>query len=179
MNQKAKVLWFTGLSGSGKSTIAIALEKELYARGFYCYLLDGDNVRTGLCNNLGFTTEERSENIRRISETSKLFIDAGVICINAFVSPTIEIRQMAKDIIGEEHFIEVYVNTPLEVCEARDVKGLYAKARKGEIKDFTGINAPFEAPNSPELNILTEGKSPEENAEEIINFLIPKISLKE
>ncbi len=169
MNQKAKVLWFTGLSGSGKSTIAIALEKELYARGFYCYLLDGDNVRTGLCNNLGFTTEERSENIRRISETSKLFIDAGVICINAFVSPTIEIRQMAKDIIGEEHFIEVYVNTPLEVCEARDVKGLYKKARAGEIKNFTGIDAPYEAPLNPQIEIKTVAQSIEEACQLIIN----------
>ncbi|HCV51463.1 MAG TPA: adenylyl-sulfate kinase [Saprospirales bacterium] len=169
LNQKAKVLWFTGLSGSGKSTIAIALEKELYARGFYCYLLDGDNVRTGLCNNLGFTTEERSENIRRISETSKLFIDAGVICINAFVSPTIEIRQMAKDIIGEEHFIEVYVNTPLEVCEARDVKGLYKKARAGEIKNFTGIDAPYEAPLNPQIEIKTVAQSIEEACQLIIN----------
>ena len=169
MNQKAKVLWFSGLSGSGKSTIAIALEKELYARGFYCYLLDGDNVRTGLCNNLGFTTEERSENIRRISETSKLFIDAGVICINAFVSPTIEIRQMAKDIIGEEHFIEVYVNTPLEVCEARDVKGLYKKARAGEIKNFTGIDAPYEAPLNPQIEIKTVAQSIEEACQLIIN----------
>ena len=169
MNQKAKVLWFTGLSGSGKSTIAIALEKELYARGFYCYLLDGDNVRTGLCNNLSFTTEERSENIRRISETSKLFIDAGVICINAFVSPTIEIRQMAKDIIGEEHFIEVYVNTPLEVCEARDVKGLYKKARAGEIKNFTGIDAPYEAPLNPQIEIKTVAQSIEEACQLIIN----------
>ena len=169
MNQKAKVLWFTGLSGSGKSTIAIALEKELYARGFYCYLLDGDNVRTGLCNNLRFSAEERSENIRRISETSKLFIDAGVICINAFVSPTIEIRQMAKDIIGEEHFIEVYVNTPLEVCEARDVKGLYKKARAGEIKNFTGIDAPYEAPLNPQIEIKTVAQSIEEACQLIIN----------
>ena len=169
MNQKAKVLWFTGLSGSGKSTIAVALEKELYARGFHCYLLDGDNVRTGLCNNLGFIAEERSENIRRISETSKLFIDAGVICINAFVSPTIEIRQMAKDIIGEEHFIEVYVNTPLEVCEARDVKGLYKKARAGEIKNFTGIDAPYEAPLNPQIEIKTVAQSIEEACQLIIN----------
>ena len=169
MNQKAKVLWFTGLSGSGKSTIAVALEKELYARGFHCYLLDGDNVRTGLCNNLGFIAEERSENIRRISETSKLFIDAGVICINAFVSPTIEIRQMAKDIIGEEHFIEVYVNTPLEVCEARDVKGLYKKARAGEIKNFTGIDAPYEAPLNPQVEIKTVTQSIEEACQLIIN----------
>lgn len=171
MNQKAKVLWFTGLSGSGKSTIAIALEKELYARGFHCYLLDGDNVRTGLCNNLGFTAENRRENIRRISETSKLFIDAGVICINAFVSPTIKIRQMAKDIIGEEDFIEVYVNTPLEVCEARDVKGLYKKARAGEIKNFTGIDAPYEAPLNPQIEIKTVALSIEEACQLIINKL--------
>ena len=171
MNQKAKVLWFTGLSGSGKSTIAIALEKKLYARGFHCYLLDGDNVRTGLCNNLGFTAENRRENIRRISETSKLFIDAGVICINAFVSPTIKIRQMAKDIIGEEDFIEVYVNTPLEVCEARDVKGLYKKARAGEIKNFTGIDAPYEAPLNPQIEIKTVALSIEEACQLIINKL--------
>ena len=171
MNQKAKVLWFTGLSGSGKSTIAVALEKELYARGFHCYLLDGDNVRTGLCNNLGFIAEERSENIRRISETSKLFIDAGVICINAFVSPTIEIRQMAKDIIGEEHFIEVYVNTPLEVCEARDVKGLYKKARAGEIENFTGIDSPYEIPLNPQIEIDTVAQSIVEACQLIIKQL--------
>ena len=166
------MLWFTGLSGSGKSTIAIALEKELYARGFHCYLLDGDNVRAGLCNNLGFTFEDRRENIRRISETSRLFIDAGVICINAFVSPTIEIRQMAKDIIGQEDFIEIYVNTPLEVCEVRDVKGLYKKARAGEIENFTGIEAPYEAPENPQIEIETVEQSIEEACQIIINQLI-------
>ncbi|MEJ6692330.1 MAG: adenylyl-sulfate kinase [Saprospiraceae bacterium] len=171
LNQNAKVFWFTGLSGSGKSTIAIALEKELYARGFHCYLLDGDNIRAGLCSNLGFTAEDRRENIRRISETSKLFIDAGVICINAFVSPTVEIRQMAKDIIGEEDFIEVYVNTPLEVCEARDVKGLYKKARAGEIKNFTGIDAPYEAPLNPQIEIKTVAQNIEEACQLIINQL--------
>ena len=159
------------MSGSGKSTIAIALEKELFARGYHCYLLDGDNVRTGLCNNLGFTADDRRENIRRISETSKLFIDAGVICINAFVSPTIEIREMAKDIIGEEDFIEVYVNTPLEVCEARDVKGLYKKARAGEIKNFTGIDSPYEAPLNPQIEIETVAQSIEEACQLIINQL--------
>lgn len=166
------MLWFTGLSGSGKSTIAIALEKELYARGFHCYLFDGDNVRAGLCNNLCFTAEDRRENIRRISETSRLFIDAGVICINAFVSPTIEIRQMAKDIIGEKDFVEVYVNTPLEVCEARDVKGLYNKARAGEIENFTGIDAPYEAPENPQIEIETVEQSIEEACQIIINQLI-------
>ena len=171
MNQKAKVIWFTGLSGSGKSTIAIALEKELYARGFHCYLLDGDNVRAGLCNNLGFAEEDRTENIRRISEASKLFLDAGVICINAFVSPTIEIRQTAKDIIGEKDFVEVFVNTPLEVCETRDVKGLYKKARAGEIKNFTGIDAPYEAPLNPQIEIKTVEQSIEAACQLIIKQL--------
>lgn len=166
------MLWFTGLSGSGKSTIAIALEKKLFARGYNCYLLDGDNVRAGLCNNLGFTAEDRSENIRRISEMSKLFVDAGVICINAFVSPTIEVRQMAKNIIGEEDFIEVYINTPLEVCEERDVKGLYKKARAGEIKNFTGIDAPYEPPLNPGLEIKTVEQDIEEACQIIINQLI-------
>lgn len=172
LNQKSKVLWFTGLSGSGKSTIAIALEKELYARGYHCYLLDGDNVRSGLCNNLGFSQEDRSENIRRISEMSKLFIDAGVICINAFVSPTIEIRNMAKSIIGQDDFIEVFINTPLEVCEARDVKGLYKKARAGEIKNFTGIDAPYEAPINPQIEIKTVELSIKESCDLIIKYLI-------
>lgn len=172
LNQKSKVLWFTGLSGSGKSTIAIALEKELYARGFHCYLLDGDNVRSGLCSNLSFTAEDRKENIRRISETSKLFVDAGVICINAFVSPTIEVRQMAKEIIGEDDFVEVFINTPLEVCEARDVKGLYKKARAGEIKNFTGIDAPYEAPVNPKIEIKTVEQSIKEACDKIIKFLI-------
>jgi len=169
LNQKAKVLWFTGLSGSGKSTIAIALEKELYARGYHCYLLDGDNVRSGLNNNLGFTEEDRVENVRRISETSKLFVDAGVICINAFVSPTISIRQSAKDIIGENDFVEVFINTPLEVCEQRDVKGLYKKARAGEIKNFTGIDAPYEAPTSPDIEINTVEQSVNDACDLIIN----------
>lgn len=172
MNQKATVLWFTGLSGSGKSTIAIALEKELYAMGYHCYLLDGDNVRTGLCDNLGFSEEDRSENIRRIAEISKLFVDAGTICINAFVSPTIEMRQMARQIIGAENFVEVYINTPLEVCEQRDVKGLYKKARAGEIKNFTGIDAPYEAPLQPNVEIETIKQSVENACQLIINQLV-------
>ena len=139
LNQQSKVLWFTGLSGSGKSTIAEALEKRLFNEGFFVQVLDGDNTRTGLCNNLGFSLDDRKENIRRISEVSKLFIDSGIICINSFVSPTIDIRSLAKEIIGEDNFIEIYVNAPLEVCEERDVKGLYKKARSGEIKGMTGI----------------------------------------
>jgi adenylylsulfate kinase len=179
LGQKGVTLWMTGLSGSGKTTIAKVLEKKLHQQKFLTQILDGDNIRAGINNNLGFSPEDRTENIRRIAEVSKLFNHCGVITINCFVSPTIEIRNAAKSIIGDDSFIEVFINTPIEVCEARDVKGLYAKARKGEIKDFTGIDAPFEAPKNPELNILTEGKSPEENAEEIINFLIPKISFKE
>lgn len=177
LNQKAKVLWFTGLSGSGKSTIAQGLEKLLFSKGYFNQVLDGDNTRTGLNKNLGFSLEDRQENIRRISELSKLFLDAGVICLNSFVSPTTEIRQMAKDIIGPEDFIEIYVNTPLHICEQRDVKGLYAKARAGEIKGFTGIDSPFEAPDSPDLELLTESQSVEESVVQVFEFLLPQIQV--
>ena len=156
LGQKGIAIWFTGLSGSGKTTIAIALEKELNAKGLLTQILDGDNIRTGINNNLGFSDTDRSENIRRIAEVTKLFVNCGIITICCFVSPTEEIRNNAKSIIGENDFIEVFVNTPLEVCEQRDVKGLYAKARKGEIKDFTGINAPFEAPVKPSIEIKNE-----------------------
>ena len=155
LNQKAKVIWFTGLSGSGKSTLAIALERELNKRGVLCYLLDGDNIRTGINNNLGFTEEDRNENIRRIAEVSKLFADCGVVTLAAFISPTNDIRANAAKIIGNDDFVEVFVSTPLEECEKRDVKGLYKKARAGEIKHFTGISSPFEAPESPALSIDT------------------------
>lgn len=165
------MLWLTGLSGSGKSTIAIALEKELYRRGYLSYLLDGDNIRTGLCSNLGFTQEDRTENIRRIAETSKILVDAGLICINAFVSPTVKIRQLAKNIIGAEDFVEIYIDTPLEVCEQRDVKGLYKKARAGEIKNFTGIDAPYEAPEHPQLTLQTHEMTVEESALRILQYL--------
>ena len=178
LNQRAKVLWFTGLSGSGKSTIAIGLEKKLFSLGFFTKMLDGDNVRTGLNNNLGFSLEERQENIRRIAETSKLFCDTGIICINSFVSPTIQIRQLAKDIIGEKDFIEIFVNTPLEICEKRDVKGLYKKARAGEIKGFTGIDAPYEAPANPDINLLTNGRTIDECVEECLTYLQPYFLFK-
>jgi len=176
LNQKALVIWFTGLSGSGKSTIAQGLEKMLFKNGFFCQVLDGDNVRTGICNNLGFSIDERRENIRRIAEVSKLFCDSGIICLNSFVSPTIEIRKMAKDIIANENFIEVFVNTPLEICEKRDVKGLYKKARKGEIKNFTGIDSPFENPIKPDFELLTENKSIEDSVLEIYNYLYPQLN---
>lgn len=176
LNQNSKVIWMTGLSGSGKTTIAIALEQKLKANGFLTQVLDGDNVRVGINNNLGFSAEDRSENIRRISEVSKLFMNCGVITINCFVSPTIDIRNNAKKIIGDENFIEVFVNTPLEVCEQRDVKGLYKKARAGEIKNFTGIDAPFEAPNNPHVNVKTADLTVEAAANQILEYILPLIT---
>jgi len=176
LNQNSKVLWFTGLSGSGKSTIAQGVEKMLFDKGYFIQVLDGDNTRTGINKNLGFSIEDRQENIRRVAEISKLFLDAGVICINSFVSPTISIRGLAKEIIGENNFLEIYVNTPLEICEQRDVKGLYAKARAGEIKGFTGIDSPFEAPQNPDLELLTENLTIEDTVEKVLNFVIPKIT---
>ncbi len=155
LRQRGVMVWFTGLSGSGKSTIALGVEHELYERGVLCMLLDGDNIRAGINNNLGFSVEDRRENIRRIAEVGKLFVETGVVTLACFVSPTNEIRAMARDIIGEDDFLEVYVSTPIEECERRDVKGLYARARRGEIKDFTGITSPFEAPEQPTLILDT------------------------
>ncbi len=177
LKQKSKVLWFTGLSGSGKSTIALGLEKKLFNEGFLIQVLDGDNVRSGINNNLGFTEEDRIENIRRIAEVSKLFVNCGVITLNSFVSPTNSIRKLAKDIIGKEDFIEIFIDTPLEICEKRDVKGLYKKARKGEIKNFTGIDAPFEAPDNPDLIVKTENKTIQQAVDEVYNFIINKIKV--
>lgn len=171
LGQKGVMLWFTGLSGSGKSTVAIALERELQKRGLLCRILDGDNIRSGINKGLGFTAEDRRENIRRIAEVAKLFVDTGIITIAAFISPSNELRRMASDIIGAEDFKEVYISTPLEVCEARDVKGLYAKARHGEIKNFTGISAPFEAPEHPALSIDTSKVSLEDSVKQILTFL--------
>lgn len=179
LKQKSLTLWMTGLSGSGKTTIAKQLENELHQKGFLTQLLDGDNIRAGINNNLGFSEEDRQENIRRIAEVSKLFINCGIITINCFVSPTEEIRQSAKSIIGEENFIEIFIDTPLEICEQRDVKGLYKKARNGEIKDFTGISSPFEAPKNADIIVKTESKSVEESSEQILNYLLPKIKIGE
>lgn len=175
LKQKAVVIWFTGLSGSGKTTIAIGLEKALNSKGILTQVLDGDNIRAGINNNLGFSNEDRKENIRRIAEVSKLFLNCGVVTINCFVSPTQEIRQQAKEIIGENDFLEVFINTPIEICEQRDVKGLYKKARAGEIKDFTGINAPFEAPINPFLDVKTQDKTVEQSVNEILNKVLPII----
>jgi adenylylsulfate kinase len=177
LRQRARVIWMTGLSGSGKTTLAKYLERALLEKGFFSKLLDGDNVRAGLNQGLGFSESDRTENIRRIAEVSKLFADGGVICINCFVSPTKAIRSMARDIIGEDQFLEVFINTPVEECERRDVKGLYAKARKGEIKDFTGISAPFEAPEQPDIEIKTEGRSIKASGQELLLKLLPFISL--
>ncbi|EHP49280.1 adenylyl-sulfate kinase [Odoribacter laneus] len=175
LRQKSVMIWFTGLSGSGKSTLAIALERELYKRGFLTRILDGDNIRSGINNNLGFSEADRTENIRRIAEVSKLFVDCGIVTIAAFISPTRAIRQMAREIIGKDDFLEVYVSTPLEECEKRDVKGLYKKARKGEIRDFTGISAPFEAPLHPFLEIDTSCHSLEESVKILLEAIEAKI----
>ncbi|MDD5870755.1 MAG: adenylyl-sulfate kinase [Bacteroidales bacterium] len=177
LGQRGIMIWFTGLSGSGKSTIAIALERELSSRGLLCRILDGDNIRSGINNNLGFTADDRRENIRRIAEVGKLFVDTGIITLAAFISPDNEMRRMASDIIGADSFLEVYVSTPLEECERRDVKGLYAKARRGEIKNFTGISAPFEAPTSPALDLDTSQLSLQESVERLLDLIIPKVSL--
>jgi len=174
--QHGKVLWLTGLSGSGKSTIAQELERKLHNNGFFAQVLDGDNIRSGINNNLGFSLEDRQENIRRISEIAKLYLNSGIITINSFVSPTIAIRASAREIVGSEDFIEVFIDTPLEVCEARDVKGLYRKARNGEIKGFTGIDSPYEAPNEPELIVPTENISVSESADMIYDHILPLIT---
>ncbi len=178
LNQKSKVIWLTGLSGSGKSTLAELLEKKLYEKKFLTQILDGDNVRTGINNNLGFSDADRLENIRRIAEVSKLFLNCGIITINSFVSPTNEVRKLAKQIIGENDFVEIFVSCPIEVCEQRDVKGLYAKARRGEIKDFTGITAPFESPVTPNLVVKTNELSVEEATEKIFSFILPLITIQ-
>jgi adenylylsulfate kinase len=175
LKQKALVIWMVGLSGSGKSTIAKALEQDLYERGYLTQLLDGDNLRTGINNNLGFSETERLENIRRSAEVSKLFMNCGVITICSFISPTEEIRKIAKDIIGEKDYFEVYVNAPFEICEQRDVKGLYKKARNGEIKNFTGLTAPFEAPVNPDVELRTDLKDLDVCKNELLETILKKI----
>lgn len=179
LHQRGLMVWFTGLSGSGKSTVAIALERELHRRGILCRILDGDNIRCGINNNLGFSEADRVENIRRIAEVSKLFVDTGIVTLAAFISPSNDIREMAARIIGKDDFLEVYVSTPLEECERRDVKGLYAKARRGEIKDFTGISAPFEAPLHPALTLDTSVLGVEESVSRLLALILPKIQLKQ
>ena len=175
LNQQSLVIWFTGLSGSGKTTLAQNLEKLLYKKGLLTQLLDGDNIRSGINNNLKFTEADRLENIRRVAEVSKLLINSGVITLNSFISPTKEIRDMAKNIIGKENFFEVYVNAPIEVCEERDVKGLYVKARRGEIKNFTGIDSPFNAPLDCDLEIKTNILSIKDSVELILDKVLERL----
>lgn len=177
LQQNSKVIWLTGLSGSGKSTIAQHLERRLYNEGFFAQVLDGDNIRSGINSNLGFSPEDRTENIRRIAEIAKLYLNSGIITLNSFISPTVEIRQQAREIIGADDFIEVYINAPIEVCEERDVKGLYKKARAGEIRGFTGIDAPYEAPENPDIEIRTDERSLSESIHQLFNYLYPIIKL--
>ncbi len=177
LKQKGVLIWFTGLSASGKSTIAFTLEHALVEMGHLAYALDGDNVRHGLNKNLGFSAEDRAENIRRIAEVGKLFVDAGVITCTAFISPYLADREAARETVGAADFLEVFVNTPLEVCEERDPKGLYKKARAGEIKGFTGIDDPYEPPRSPDLEIDTGKLSPQEVTAKLIEMLVARGNL--
>ena len=174
LKQRGVVLWMVGLSGSGKSTLAKALEQGLHEKGVLTQLLDGDNLRTGINNNLGFSEEDRIENIRRAAEVSKLFMNCGIVTICSLISPTAQIRKMAREIIGEG-YIEVFINCPLEICEQRDVKGLYAKARKGEIKNFTGIDSPFEAPTNPDIDVRTDKDDLETCRNYLLNTVLDKI----
>ena len=171
LNQKGCTIWLTGLSGSGKSTIAVAAEQALAERGALTYILDGDNIRMGLNSNLGFSPDDRTENIRRIGEVSKLFTDAGVICFASFISPYRADRDQVREIMGEGDFIEAWVQATVETCEGRDVKGLYKKARAGEIPEFTGISAPYEEPNNAELLLDTNGQSVEDSVKQLVEYL--------
>lgn len=176
---KPYVVWFIGLSGSGKSTIANAVEKKLFHQGIHTYTLDGDNIRGGLNKNLGFSKKDRAENIRRIAEVSKLFLDAGNVVLSAFITPLESDRETVRKIIGLENYLEIFVKASVEECEKRDVKGLYKKARQGEIKDFTGISAPFEVPLNPDVILDTEAENIEESARKVLNHIISRISIKE
>ncbi len=178
LNQRARVIWMSGLSCAGKSTIAAGLERELFKKGYVTQVLDGDNIRMGLNKNLGFTEEDRNENLRRIAELSRLFINCGIITINSFISPTEEARKNARSIIGKDDFIEVYINAPIEVCEQRDTKGLYKKARQGLIKDFTGIDSVFEPPENPDIEIRTDLLTIKESIDKLVKFILPLVEYK-
>jgi adenylylsulfate kinase len=177
LGQQSKVIWLTGLSGSGKSTIGLALEKRLFQENFIAQLLDGDNIRSGINKNLGFSEEDRKENIRRIAEIAKLYLSSGIITINSFISPTAETRNLAKEIVGESDFLEIYINAPMSTCESRDVKGLYKKARAGEIQGFTGVNQAYEEPENPALELRTDLLSVDEAVDILFTFLKKHIIL--
>ena len=175
LKQHAKVIWLTGLSGSGKTTLAGMLEKRLFELNYFCQILDGDNVRSGINKNLRFTEQDRMENIRRIAEVSKLFMNCGIILICAFISPTRKMREMAREIIGEEDFLEIFVNTPIEICEQRDPKGLYNKARAGEIRGFTGVHVPYEQPQDAEIVLDANSLESVANAERLVQKIVEQI----
>ena len=176
LKQHSQVIWLTGLSGSGKTTLAKHIEAALFRKGFLSQILDGDNIRSGINSNLGFSDADRYENIRRIAEVSKLIMNCGIITINCFISPTQEIREMARNIIGQDDFIEIYVNAPLSICEGRDTKGLYQKARRGEIKEFTGITSPYEPPVNIDLEIRTDLLTIEESVRKALDIILPRIT---
>lgn len=175
LQQRPSVIWFTGLSGSGKSTLAVQLEAALFDQGFKTYLLDGDNLRTGLCQDLGFSDADRVENIRRIGEVSRLMLDAGLVVLSAFISPFASDREQVRNIVGAANFIEVFVDTPLEICEQRDVKGLYKRARAGEIQNFTGITSPYERPVNPDVTIQTQLLTVSEAIDKLLTSVVPRI----
>ena len=178
LKQHAKVIWLTGLPCSGKTTLALALERALFNKSFLCQVLDGDNIRSGINNDLGFSPAGRTENIRRIAEVSKLFVNNGIITINAFVSPTNEVRELARHIIGKADYIEIFLSPSPEICEQRDVKGQYRRARLGEITDFTGVNAPFELPSHPDMVLPTDTNTVSECLEKLLDFIIPTIEYR-
>lgn len=178
LRQKAKVVWFTGLSGSGKTLLASLLEQRLFELNYFCQLLDGDYIRSGLNQNLGFSEADRQENIRRIAHLARLFVHCGVISLCAFISPTRQMRQMARAIIGPNDFLEVFVNTPLEVCEGRDPKGLYKKARAGELQNFTGISAPYEPPEDPFMTVNSQAVDPQRLVDQMLKKLLPEFRLR-
>ncbi|TPE46269.1 adenylyl-sulfate kinase [Pontibacter mangrovi] len=178
MQQESRLFWLTGLSGSGKSSLALRLEHYLFQQGYKVYLLDGDNVRNGLCRDLSFTETDRKENMRRVAEVANLMLDAGLVVICAFISPYAAERELVRQIVGQERFSEVYVSCPLQVCELRDTKGLYAKARAGKVQNFTGISAPYEAPSAPDLILATDNESIEASLQKLISFAAPQLQLQ-
>lgn len=179
LNQRGVVVWLSGLPCSGKTTIGLGLEKQLQEKGFIVRMLDGDITRKGICNDLGFSEKDRKENIRRVAEIARLFAETGIITICAFITPTEDLRALSRQIIGDGQLLTVFVDTPLEVCEERDVKGMYKKARKGEISEFTGVSAPFEAPASPDVTLSTAHHSPEDSIRELLDYLLPIIDRNE